>query len=115
MMLDAYAACEGDSSAVVAIQNKYLEEARLEKQSRSRGKHVQEVWIGDYMPTSPLHSSSHPDLLLLLLLLLLLFYFTFWKNLLHHGFFWPLVAEQLLKLVLNIFNLFCYKSVRAFT
>ena len=82
MMLDAYAACEGDSSAVVAIQNKYLEEARLKKQSRSRGKHVQEVWIGDYMPTSPLHSSSHPDLLLLLLLLLLLFYFTFWKNLL---------------------------------
>jgi hypothetical protein len=50
-MLDAYAACEGDSSAVVAIQNKYLEEARLEKQSRYRGKHVQEeVWRGDKRP-----------------------------------------------------------------
>jgi hypothetical protein len=46
-MLDAYAACEGGSSAVVAVQNKYLEEARLEKQSRCRGKHVQEeVWRG---------------------------------------------------------------------
>jgi len=79
-MLDAYAACEGDSSAVVAIQNKYLEEARLEKQSRYRGKHVkQEVWRGDNKPNSPLHSSSHPDLLLpllLLLLLLLLLYFS---------------------------------------
>jgi len=80
-MLDAYAACEGDSSAVVAVQNKYLEEARLEKQSRCRGKHVQEVWRGDYMTTSPLHSSSHPDLLLLLLLLLFVT-FTFQKNLL---------------------------------
>jgi len=51
MILDAYAACEGDSSAVVAVQNKYLEEARLEKQSRCRGKHVQEeVWRGDYRP-----------------------------------------------------------------
>jgi hypothetical protein len=58
MLLDAYAACEGDSSAVVAIQNKYLEEARLEKQSRYRGKHVQQVWRGDYTPTSPLHRFS---------------------------------------------------------
>ena len=56
MMLDAYAACEGDSSAVVAIQNKYLEEARLEKQSRYRGKHVkQKVWRGYYKPAFPLH------------------------------------------------------------
>ncbi|XP_021918237.1 ribosome biogenesis protein TSR3 homolog isoform X2 [Zootermopsis nevadensis] len=30
-LLDAYAASQGDSSSVVAIQNKYLEEARLEK------------------------------------------------------------------------------------
>jgi hypothetical protein len=37
-MLDVYAACQGDSSAVVAAQNKYLEEARLEKESRYRGK-----------------------------------------------------------------------------
>lgn len=35
-MLDTYAACQGDSSAVVAAQNKYLEEARLEKESRYR-------------------------------------------------------------------------------
>lgn len=41
-MLDAYAACEGDSSSVVAVQNKYLEEARLEKQSRYQGKHVRQ-------------------------------------------------------------------------
>jgi hypothetical protein len=41
MMLDAYAACKGDSSSVVAIQNKYLEEAQLEKESRYRGKHVE--------------------------------------------------------------------------
>ncbi|XP_023703532.1 ribosome biogenesis protein TSR3 homolog isoform X1 [Cryptotermes secundus] len=36
-MLDVYAACQGDSSTVVAAQNKYLEEARLEKESRYRG------------------------------------------------------------------------------
>lgn len=38
-MLDVYAACQGDSSTVVAAQNKYLEEARLEKESRYRGKY----------------------------------------------------------------------------
>jgi hypothetical protein len=38
-MLDTYAACQGDSSAVVAAQNKYLEQARLEKESRYRGKY----------------------------------------------------------------------------
>jgi hypothetical protein len=38
-MLDAYAACQGDSSAVVAVQNKYLEEARLEKAARYQGKY----------------------------------------------------------------------------
>jgi hypothetical protein len=37
-MLDTYAACQQDSS-VVAAQNKYLEEARLERESRYRGKH----------------------------------------------------------------------------
>jgi hypothetical protein len=37
-LLDAYAACHGDSSTVVAIQNKYLEEAHLEKESCYRGK-----------------------------------------------------------------------------
>lgn len=38
-MLDVYAACQGDSSAVVAAQNKHLEEARLEKESRYRSKY----------------------------------------------------------------------------
>jgi hypothetical protein len=52
MMLDAYAACEGDSSAVVAIQNKYLEEARLEKQSRYRGKHVKKKFGGEVVSLS---------------------------------------------------------------
>jgi hypothetical protein len=69
MMLDAYAACEGDSSAVVAIQNKYLEEARLEKESRYRGKRVKQgVWkrpYKAYFPTA--YSSRCPDLLILLL------------------------------------------------
>jgi pre-rRNA-processing protein TSR3 len=37
-LLDTYAACQGDSSAVVAAQNKYLEEARLEKESHYQGK-----------------------------------------------------------------------------
>lgn len=53
MMLDAYAACEGDSSAVVAIQNKYLEEARLEKESRYRD-------VPDF-PSSSSSASEHEE------------------------------------------------------
>ncbi|XP_069701412.1 18S rRNA aminocarboxypropyltransferase isoform X4 [Periplaneta americana] len=35
-LLDLYAACDGDSSSVVAVQNKYLEEVRHEKELRKK-------------------------------------------------------------------------------
>ncbi|KAJ9589502.1 hypothetical protein L9F63_017287 [Diploptera punctata] len=75
-LLDAYAACGGDSVAVVQIQNKYLEDARKEKAQR-RGtdtissslspirsiRHPQSVANGSYSePTSSLSSRFTPPL-----------------------------------------------------
>lgn len=44
-MLDAYTACGGDGAAVVEVQNKYLEDARKEKEARQQD-------LPDFPPSS---------------------------------------------------------------